>query len=77
MKKAKIDKIIAQIALENGISVIEIRDEIRMAIHFAYENRDELSAEFWGQWSYKPSLDEFIMAANKAIIDKILADKSK
>ncbi|MCL1880818.1 MAG: hypothetical protein FWF76_01415 [Oscillospiraceae bacterium] len=71
MKKSKYTKIIKRIARENNITVNYVRNELRMAIHIAYENRNSNST-FWEQWGRKPALDEFLEAVNENVFNRLI-----
>jgi hypothetical protein len=71
MKKSKATKIIERIALQEGVSVAEVRAEMQKAIDLAYEKCSE-TEEFWAKWKgRKPSPEEFIVAANAEILGKL------
>ena len=72
MKKSKAMKIIEKTAINEGVTVAKIRRGIAEAIDIAYEKRDESTEEFWGKWgNRKPTIEEFIIAANKSVLDKL------
>jgi len=72
MKKSKATKIIERIAVQESVSVAEVRADIQSAIDHAYENRNESNADFWGQWrGRKPSPEDFIVKANKEVLAKL------
>lgn len=72
MKKSKAMKAIERIALQEGISVAQVRADMQAAIDNAYENRTESTADFWGKWrGRKPTPEEFIVSASKEILSKI------
>jgi len=76
MKKSKAMKIIEKTALQHGVSVAEVRRGVDEAIDIAYEKRDESTAEFWKRWkNRKPTIEEFIVCANKAALDKLNLSK--
>jgi len=77
MKKSKAMKIIEKTALQHGVSVAEVRRDMQTAIDHAYENRGDSMPEFWGKWRDKPSVEQFLMAANAAVLDRLYFGGSK
>jgi len=75
MKKSKAAKIIERIALENKVSIAEVRADMQEAISIAYENRDESSESFWGRFRGIPTPDEFLVVASKEVLDKLNFEK--
>lgn len=71
MKKSKALKILENTALLHNVSVIEVRKGIQEAIDHAYENRGESMPEFWGKWGRKPTPEEFIINANREVLDRL------
>jgi hypothetical protein len=77
MKRSKAAKAIEKIALNEGVSTAEIRQNMQEAIDIAYANRDDSNADFWSQWQCKPSPEEFIIAANKEVVTKFALNSTK
>jgi hypothetical protein len=74
MRKSKALKIIESIALREGIGVAEVRSEMQKAIDLAFESSDG----FWKKWrGRKPTPEEFIVAANKEVLDRMNFGSSK
>ena len=74
MKKSKTAKIIEKIALQEGVSIAEVRANLLEAIDCGYENRNQsvISMKFWLQWGgRKPTLDEFLIATSKKVYSSI------
>jgi len=68
MKKSRAMKIIENTALLHGVSVAEVRRGIQEAIDHAYENRGDSMPEFWGKWHGKPTVEDFLSAANAEVL---------
>jgi len=65
MKKSKATKIIEQIAVREGISIAEVREEMQKAIDLAFERGDD----FWKNWrGRKPTPEEFIVKASRDVL---------
>ena len=63
MKKSKGTRAIEQLALQKGISIAEIREEIEIAINAAMTNPDPAAKKFWTEImknGKKPTPEEFI-----------------
>ena len=71
MKRSKAVKIIERVAVREGVSIVEVRRNMQEAIDIAYTNRDESTSEFWMKWRHIPTPEEFLNAANKAVLDKL------
>lgn len=72
MRKSKSARIIERIAAENGESIAEVRRSMQEAINIAYENHDESSETFWKRWKGRtPTPDEFLVRANKEVLDRL------
>ena len=75
MKKSKALKILENTALLHGVSVAEIRRGIAESIDHAYENRNESNADFWDKFKgRKPTVEEFIINANREVLDRMMFD---
>lgn len=64
MNKSEITKILRRIALENGVSVSEVRKEIQIAIEAAMSNPDPAVQAEWKAMSHNgqiPSPEEVII----------------
>jgi len=72
MRKSKALKILEHTALIEGVTVAEVREGIQEAIDIGYENRNQSNTDFWNKFkNRKPSVEEFIVATNKAVLNKI------
>ena len=63
MKKSKGQRAIEQLALQKGISVSEVREEIEIAIDAAMQNPDPAAQAHWAEImkdGKKPTPDELI-----------------
>ena len=63
MKKSKGTRAIEQLALQKGISIAEIREEIEIAINAAMTNPDPAAKKFWSEImknAKKPTPEELI-----------------
>lgn len=70
MKKSKAIKLIEKVALREGVTVSEVRREMQSALDIAYENRGNES--FWQRWRCrKPTLEEFLSAANDETLSRL------
>ena len=70
MKNSKGIKAIEQVALNRGISVIEVRKEIEIAIDAAMSNPDPAIQALWEQYrkkGSKPTPEEFIVSMAKKV----------
>lgn len=64
MKKSKGLKAIERVAIQNGVSVEEVRKEIECAINAGMSNPDPTARAFWDKYiksGRKPSAEEFIV----------------
>ena len=70
MKKSKGLKALEQVAIQNGVSVAEVRKEIEIAIDAAMANPDPAARDFWDKYiknNQKPAPEEFIIYIAKKI----------
>lgn len=68
MNKSKAQKIFEKIALENGVSVTEVRKEIEIAIDEAMANPDPVVKKEWENFRFKgdkPTPEEFVVYLSK------------
>jgi hypothetical protein len=78
MKRSKATKIIERVAAQEQKSIAEVRESMQEAINIAYENRDEANETFWERFNGRvPSPDEFLVVANKEVLDRLYFGKMK
>jgi hypothetical protein len=78
MKRSKATKIIERIAVDEEKSVAEIRSDMQEAINIAYERRNETNETFWERFNGRvPTPDEFLVVANKEVLDRLYFGKMK
>lgn len=64
----KIDRILEKIAIQNGVSVSEVRSEMQHAIDEGMKNPDPKVQEYWSaipHKSEKPTLEEVLVHLTK------------
>jgi hypothetical protein len=78
MKRSKVTKIIERVAANEGKSVAEVRESMQEAINIAYERRNETNETFWERFNGRvPPPDEFLVVANKEVLDRLYFGKTK
>jgi hypothetical protein len=76
MRKSKAIKLVEKVALIEGVSVSEVRREMQTALDIAYENRGDDS--FWQRWwGKKPTLEQFLSAANDETLSRLNFNQNK
>jgi hypothetical protein len=74
MRKSKASKIIEKIALEEGVSVAEVRREMQHVINLAFESGDS----FWLRWRGRvPTPEEFLTHASKEVLNRLNFSKTE
>jgi hypothetical protein len=72
MKRSKATKLIERVAANEGKSVAEIRSDMQEAINIAYKNHDVTNETFWERFNGRvPTPDEFLVVANKEVLDRL------
>lgn len=70
MRKSKVTKAFEQLAIRDGISVAEVREEIQKAIDIGMASPDPDVQKQWSKMSYrgeKPTPEEVVMYLTKQV----------